>query len=86
MLNNFTVKQLLIAAGLARHLTRTEICRVTGCVNSYITKSLNNSEFTRLVTKFEKLPADKDTKEYKGLGTLLMEVGRLFYQEGENNG
>jgi hypothetical protein len=86
MLNNFTVKQLLIAAGLARKLSRTEICRVTGCVTSYITKSLNRPDFTRLVDRFQKLPADKDTNEYKGLGTLLMEVGRLLYLEGEHNG
>ena len=85
-MNDFTLKQLLIAAGLSKGITRTEICRVAECGNSYISKNLNNPEFRKLKQRFSELPEDKDTKEYKGVGTLFMEVGRFLYFEGENFG
>jgi len=81
---NYTIKQMMIAVGLAKGLTRIEICRVGGCDNSYITKSLKRDEFNYLIKKFKNLPEDKDTKEYKGISTLYMEIGRLLYTEGEN--
>lgn len=83
MLEQFTVKQLLIAMGLARGIKRSEICHSVSCVNSYITKTLKNDEFNKLVEKLKKLPKDIDTAEYKGLGTLFMDIGRYLYLTGE---
>ena len=83
LVNSFTLKQLLIAAGLARGIRRAEICRVVDCVQSYITKNLNDENFTKIVIFFKALPADTDTLKYNGVGTLMLDVARLIYSEGE---
>ena len=82
-LNKYTMVQLMIAAGLARKLERSEICRITGCTQGYITKLLVKPEFDTLVKAFNILPNDKDTQTYNGLSTIMMEVGRLIYLHGE---
>jgi len=83
MMAEWTSKQLLIAAGLSRNITRNQICLDTGCVQSYITKNLKSDEFKQLVMRFKGLPLDKDTQEYHGLTTLYKEVARLFWSESE---
>lgn len=84
-LNDYTVKQLIIACGIARGLTRTEICRISSCVPSYITKIEETEKIKDLIKSFQLLPADKDTKIYQGIGTILLEIGRLIYSIGELN-
>lgn len=83
ILNKFTVLQLSIAAGLSRKLERSEICRIVGCTQGYISKLMNNEDFLDLIKMFDILPPDNDTKEYKGVGTVMMDVGRLLYLHGE---
>jgi hypothetical protein len=83
ILSKFTVLQLMIAAGISRRLDRSEICRITSCTQGYITKLLNNQAFNDLVKMFGMLPSDNDTKVYRGAGTIIMEVGRLVYSQGE---
>lgn len=82
-LNNFTIRQLIIACGFERKLKRSEICRVAGCSPSYLTRLMCDEDFKGLISSFESLPPDKDTLEYKGLGTLYAEVGRFVYLRGE---
>lgn len=82
-LNQFTVTQMIVAAGLSRKLQRREICRMANCNISYITRLLRNDNFHQLVTLFESLPFDGDSKIYNGIGTLYLDIGRLTYSEGE---
>lgn len=84
-INKFTVKQLIIASGTARKLDRKEIARIAKCVPSYITYMDTVDGFSDLIKMFQLLPHDQDTKEYKGLATIYMEIGRLFYGLGDNN-
>lgn len=80
---NFTVKQLLIAVGLAKGISRAEIGRVVECSQSYITKNIKNDEFNNLLEMFKLLQYDKDTAGYNNnVGKLLMESGRILYSEG----
>lgn len=83
MIPDLTIKKLIIAAGLARKLARNEICRIAECVPSYIPYLLHDPEFVGLEKLFEVLPPDNDTKVYKGLGTILMDIGRYIYMMGE---
>ena len=85
MIKNYTIKQLIIAAGLTRKLDRKEICRIADCVNSYITYVTHTVGFNEIQSMFDHLPYDKDTKEYKGLGTILMDIARLLYNLGEKS-
>lgn len=82
-LNTFTVKQLIIATGLARGIQRQEICRMANCTPSYITRLLRDEEFRSLSHMFNALPPDKDSAKYDGLGTLYLDIGRLIYSRGE---
>lgn len=82
-LNSFTVMQLLIACGMSRGLSRREICKKADASPAYIVKCMKDDKFLKLVTYFKAMPYDKDTVEYKGLSTLYMDIGRLFYQNGE---
>lgn len=82
-LNSYTFKQLIIAAGLSRKLTRREISRVSDSNLSYLTRLLKLEDFHRLIDMFDNLPVDKDTQNYSGLGTLYADIGRLVYGLGE---
>lgn len=82
---DWTIKQLAIAAGLARHLTRTRIMRDVKISAAYITKLNKTEEFQDLVKFFKILPVDEDTKEYKGRSTLLMDVGKFIYNNAEKD-
>lgn len=75
--------QLLIAAGLAKGVDKREICRVCQVDDTYLFRLNRKEEFKQLVNMFRALPFDSDTGKYTGLRTLLMEVGRLIYSEGE---
>lgn len=75
--------QLIIAAGLARRLERSEICRIVNVTQGYISKLLTREEFNTLVKAFDILPPDTDNIEYKGIGTVMKDVGRLIYMHGE---
>lgn len=81
--NNYTLKQMMIAVCLARGFRRSEICDKVGCSESYITKLLPDELFQDLVKSLKNLQEDKDTKNYRGVGTLMMEVGRWLYSQGE---
>ena len=82
-LNNFTFLQVIIAACLARNLSRPEICKITGGHLPYITKLLQKRGFNELITSFRVQPLDPDNKEYKGLGTIYMDIGKFIYEQGE---
>lgn len=81
--NKLTITQLIVACGLSRNIPRREICRVANCTASYITRLMHEVEFMRLIDMFSNLPVDPDTKMYKGLGTLMQDVGRFIYNHGE---
>lgn len=78
-----TVKQLIIAFGVSRDLPIVEIIKIASCTRVYFYKVKRKLFFDQLVLIFKMLPYDKDTKEYKGLNTALMEIARLFYSIGE---
>lgn len=79
----FTIRQFIIAFGLSRELSINEICRIADCTRMYYYKLLKSGKLKDLIPAFHGLPLDKDTKEYKGLSTALMEVARLIYTIGE---
>lgn len=81
-LSDFTTKQILLACGLARRISRKTLSKDIRIEDSYITKMMKQEAFTRLIDMFKALPADNDTINYEGRKTLFMEAGRLFYNVG----
>jgi len=83
VIKGFTTKQLLLAAGLGRNLSRSELCRVVGISDAYISKEIRIDAFNNLILVFKNRDLDDDVKKYTGLGTLFMMVGRYLYSIGE---
>lgn len=82
--NDFTVTQMLLAAGMAKRVKRSSLVRVLDISESYYTKQSKDNSFMKLVDSFRMMPKDKDLEEYKGMGTLLMMVGKYIYTFGDN--
>lgn len=83
MLEQFTVKQLMIASGLSRNVKKTHICRYTGVTGAYISKLEKDAAFLSVVRSMTGLPTDNDHKVFQGKATLLADTGRLLYQYAE---
>jgi len=82
---NVTIRQLIIACGVSRKLPIKEIIHIADCTRVYYYKCINRNNFPELVSLFDALPLDKDTSEYKGLSTVIMEIARLLYIIGEKD-
>jgi hypothetical protein len=85
VLHNFTLRQMVIAAGTARGLDRNRCIQLANCsVNSYH-KVLKTDGFNELVIALKSMPVDPDNREFKGIGTLFVDIARLLYSVGEKN-
>lgn len=81
-LNEYTMKQLLLAAALARKIRRKDIVNMLSISESYYTKMTADPgcPFYRFVDMFRLLEPDEETRIYKGVTTLQKEVARLIYK------
>lgn len=83
--HNFTLRQMVIAAGIARGIDRNQIIRLANCsLNSYH-KALKTNGFEEFVIALRTMPIDPDNKEFKGIGTLFIDIARILYNIGERN-
>lgn len=82
-LSKLTMKQVLLASGLGRGITRTKIELDLDVSPAFITKYQKEEDIKELINMFKLLPFDEDTKEYKGISTLCMDYSRLMYNMAE---
>lgn len=81
-LNNLTVKQLLIAAGLARSMKPDVLAFHTGVTTAYISKLVKDSNFKMLVIILKNQDIDDDNKKFINIGTLYADIGKYMYNQG----
>jgi len=82
---DYTVTQMLLAAGISRNIKRSTLVRTLNISESYYTKMMKNSDFTKLIGSFQSLELDNDELNYNGLGTLEKTVGKFLYNLGQKN-
>ena len=79
----YTLKQLIIACGIARKLTLMEICRVADCTKPYYFKCKKQADIQQLIVEFSRLPLEGDIREYNGLPTIMMMIAQFLYSLAE---
>lgn len=67
---DYTVKQLLIAAGLSRRMKVSHICIWVGCEMSYVSNLTKKENFTDLVERFSRLVYSDELKQLNGVEIL----------------
>lgn len=82
-ISEFTVKQLMIAAALARGIAWKRILVDVGVSGAYLSKCQKDPDIILMVEEFKLLKPDDDTKDYKGAGTLILLAGQMVYWFGE---
>lgn len=82
-LSKFTMKQMIFACAKARGITRTNIEYQCNVSPAFITKYQKEPDIIELINMFRLLPFDEDTKVFKGLSTIMMDVSRLIYSVAE---
>ena len=79
-LEKFTVLQLLLAAGISRHMDRQRMTVILHCSNPYVTKCMKDKNFILLVNLFRLQSKDSEIEEQSDDGNKLrMMVGKLLY-------
>jgi hypothetical protein len=84
-ITDYTVNQLLLAAGISRGMKRSLLVRTIKLSESYYTKQMKNNNFLKLIQAIKLMPLDKDMIEYKNIGTLQKMIGKFIYSTGENH-
>lgn len=79
----YTVRQLLVAAGLVKHISRTTLMRDIGVSQSYLTKLTKDRNFDKLTSALQAMPLDKDMQQTYSLAVLFKMIGKFLYTIGE---
>lgn len=83
MVENFTIKQGLIAAGLSKGIPRKTIAKELGITEQYISNLLSDNAFLAVIEYIKKLEPSRETRDYRGIGTLKLILAKAIYQQGE---
>lgn len=81
-LNNFTLSQLLLAAGKARGMNTASLCKYVNCSEAYLYKLLKNKDFLKIVEQMKGLDVDSDNVLFVNIGTLYADIGKYLYNNG----